>query len=100
MYSGIVVFIHFKSDKEVNEMQATGISQKTKEDTEYCMRIWNAWSEERIAIADSGDEKIPPLLQMNKEMMQHWLTCFILEVKKKDGSEYPPNTLYHIVCVV
>ena len=30
--------------------------------------------------------------------MQHWLTLFILEVRKKDGSEFPPNSLYHLVC--
>ena len=41
-------FANPKSDKEVNEMRATAIPKKTKEDTEYCMRIWNAWWKERI----------------------------------------------------
>ena len=26
----------------------------------------------------------------------HRLTCFVLEVRKKDGSLYPPNTLHHL----
>ena len=37
-----------KSDEEVNEMRATSIPKKTKEDTEYRMRILNAWWKERI----------------------------------------------------
>ena len=30
--------------------------------------------------------------------MKHWLTLFVLEVRKQNGTEYPPNTLHHIVC--
>ena len=28
--------------------------------------------------------------------LQYWLTRFITEVRKKNGVEYPPNTLLHI----
>lgn len=92
-------FANPKSDKEVNEMHATAIPKKTKEDTEYCMRIWNAWWKQRITEMQDEQLIIPPdILQMNKEMLQHWLTLFVLEVRKQDGTEYPPNTLYHIVC--
>ncbi len=30
--------------------------------------------------------------------MSHWLERFTLEVRKVNGTEYQPNTLYHIVC--
>ena len=30
--------------------------------------------------------------------LQHWLCRFILEVRKKDGNPFPPNTLHHIAC--
>ena len=94
-----------KSDKEVNEMRVTAIPKKTKEDTEYCMRIWNAWWKERIASYNEPRDEVAsevaqiiPLIQMNKKTMQHWLTLFVLEVRKQNGMEYPPNTLHHIVC--
>ena len=32
--------------------------------------------------------------------MNSWLCKFILEVRRKDGNEYPPNTLYAIACGV
>ena len=98
-------FTNPKSDEEVNEIRATAVPKKTKEDTEYCMRIWNAWWKERIASNETRDdassevdEQIIPLLQMSKEVMKHWLTLFVLEVRKQNGTEYPPNTLHHIVC--
>ena len=35
---------------------------------------------------------------MDAHSLQHWMTHFILEVRKKNSEEYPPNTLYHLVC--
>ena len=29
---------------------------------------------------------------------QYWMCYFILEVRKKDGTEFPPTTLHHICC--
>ena len=30
--------------------------------------------------------------------MDRWLCKFILEIRRQDGKEYPPNTLYSIAC--
>ena len=35
---------------------------------------------------------------MDNTSLQHWMSRFVLEVRKRDGTEYPPNTLYHIIC--
>ena len=94
-------FANPKSDEEVNNMRSTAVPKKTEADTKYCMRIWDAWRKERISRdeADSeADKQITPIIQMDKEVMKHWLTLFILEVRKQNGTEYPPNTLHHIVC--
>ena len=32
------------------------------------------------------------------EELQRWLCAFILEVRKKDGNVFVPNTLHHICC--
>ena len=40
-----------------------------------------------------------PLLSMPVPDFAYWLGKFVLEVrKKKDASEYPPKTLYEMVC--
>ena len=33
---------------------------------------------------------------MTPNQLTHWLSRFVVEVRKLDGTEYPPNTLYHI----
>ena len=30
--------------------------------------------------------------------MNFWLSRFVLEVRKKNGEPYPPNTLYQLIC--
>lgn len=35
---------------------------------------------------------------MSSEAMKCWLSRFVVEARKKNGSEYPPNTLYQICC--
>ena len=35
-------FANTKSDKEFNEDACYLVTKETKEDTEYCMRIWNS----------------------------------------------------------
>ncbi len=70
-----------------------GIPKKTLQDTLYCVRIWEEWREYRQqAIGDSR----AALTEITKLELQPWLTRFILEVRKKDGSVYPPNMLYHL----
>ena len=35
---------------------------------------------------------------MTKQQMSYWLQRFIVEARKQDGSEYPPRSIYLILC--
>ena len=35
---------------------------------------------------------------MNADEMNFFLCRFVLEARKQDGGEYPPRSLYYIVC--
>ena len=35
---------------------------------------------------------------VSDEEMDFWLSRFILEIRRKDGKPYPPNSLYQICC--
>ena len=35
---------------------------------------------------------------MNDWELDRWLSRFVLEIRRRDGKEYPPNTLYQICC--
>ena len=39
-----------------------------------------------------------PLLEMHVSDHSYWMCKFVLEVRKKDGKEYPPKSLYALVC--
>lgn len=45
-----------------------------------------------------GDEGLVPIELWNQSLacMDFWLCRFIIECRRKDGSPYPPNTLYNI----
>ena len=49
-----------------------------------------------------SSEKLHPLLvnfvDMAKEDIQFWISKFVAEAKRKDGTPYPPNSLYQIYC--
>ena len=37
------------------------------------------------------------MVEMTKDDLNHAISRFICEIKKQDGSEYPPKTLYELV---
>ena len=85
------------TDKEVEEARKTAIPKKTQKDTEWCMRIWREWRCQRNSITASN-ERVPDILTQLPATLQRWMSRFVLEVRKKDGAPYPPNSVYHIVC--
>ena len=40
---------------------------------------------------------IPPLIELSTADLANYLSHFTFEVRKKDGSEFPPDSLHHIV---
>ena len=84
-----------KTEKEIEDARMRGVSQKTQQDTNYCMRLWSEWRAHHQKVAHVS---IPPITEQSQSELQHWLSRFILEVRRKDGSEFPANTLHHVVC--
>ncbi len=80
-------------DDEIVKARMKAIPKKTRQDTDYCVRLWNSWRDNRRKLGFD----VPQLSEVDKIIQAQWLTRFILEVRKINGSEYPPNTLYHIV---
>ena len=83
-----------KTDKEIREARKNAIPSSTQQDTKYCIRLWEDWTEHRQS---STGATIKPITDMSPIELQHWLTQFILEIRKRDGSEYTPNSLHHII---
>jgi len=61
--------------------------------TRFCYRLWEEWKKHRES---TTGVKIPHITDMPPQQLQHCLTLFILEVRKRNGDVYPPNSLHHI----
>ena len=84
-----------RSEEELTRARLESIPNKSREDTEYCVRVWNAWAENRKL---NTRVTVPPLEDLgDAETIQHWLSHFVTEIRKNNGLECPPNTLYHVV---
>ena len=56
----------------------------------YCVRICNDWRECRKEPSD--------ITKMTKTELDGALRRFVLDIQKKDGQPYPPNSVHHIIC--
>ena len=83
-----------KTEKEIAEAKDRAIPRKTLEDTNYCVGVWNQWCSHRFSTY--GDSIAPLNVISPAELAQH-LSNFVFEVRKRDGSEFPPDSIHHIV---
>ena len=51
----------------------------------------------RIANYGEGPGVLPHLL-LNKKALDRWMSKFILKIRRLDGAECQPNTIYQITC--
>ena len=86
-----------KTDREVDEARLSAIPQKNQDDTKYGFKLFEDWRKQR---QETTGEVIGDLCKLPDDQIQHWMTRFILEVRKRDGSVYTPNTLHHITAGV
>ena len=78
-------FAEPKTNDEVAEARKDAVPKKTRQDTEYCIRVFEAWR----AYRNSCGSTLP---STTRDGQAHSVTL------ANTGSEYPPNTLHHIVC--
>ena len=90
-------FAVLKTEEEVKQARRARIPKKIHIDTRHCTKIWKTWSGCRNSV--EKNELVPEdIATLDGEKLQYWLSYFVLEVRKKSGLEYPPNTLHHICC--
>ena len=89
------------SDELEQQRRGNAIPGNTKAATSWGVGIFSEWASKRIVKAASipGIRSLEtPLLEMEREEIAYWMGKFVLEIRKQNGSEYPPKTLYQIVC--
>ena len=88
-----------KTDAELQQAQKLAVPKTTQKSTQWAVNIWKEWSAQRRDIAPLITRNWPPyLLIQNSSQLDYWLSMFVLEVRRRDGLPYPPNTLYSMCC--
>ena len=86
------------TDEDVKTAQQSSLSKNTVKSTEWAVNLWKEWALSREKICSDPAEIPPFILLCSIEGLSLWVCKFILEIRRKDGQCYPPNTLYGIVC--
>ena len=88
------------NDATEEQLRLTCIPEKTNSTTTWGIHVWNDWATARASMVETAGQAPvgTALLQMQVEDLVYWMSKFVLEARKADGSEYPPNTLYALVC--
>ena len=92
----------WQMSSDIAELRKAGVPVKTRAQTNWCISVWKEWAQDRLKGAKDPGE-LPFKLdtdftKMLPEDMNFWLCRFIVEARKRDGTEYLPNTLYQICC--
>ena len=90
------------SSEDLNKRNLERIPKKTKSQNDWSMAVWREWAVFRNTKLETiSDENFPIPVDISGtdiKTLDYWLCRFIIEVRRKDGSPYPPNTLYNIAC--
>ena len=84
------------TDEQVIEVQKSCVPSTTERSTQYAINIWKEWSSNRKERGVEYPLCLPHLLTLYE--IDYWMQKFVLEIRCKNGKEYPPNTVYQICC--
>ena len=90
-------FAEPKSDAEVDQLRHQGISTNTLKGTKWAVNVWCDWTANHWSVCHPLDCPLHLYVCSNEEL-NHWLSKFVVEVRRKDGKLYPPQSLYQICC--
>ena len=80
------------TDKYIEELINNHENKNTKKNTGWAVGVFEKWRNFRNTGANIANP-IPVLRIMTSEQLHFFLGRFVLEARKKDGTEYPPRSL-------
>lgn len=82
------------SEEDIKNLINSQTNDNTRKNTKWAIGVFNEW---RSARARRGDD-IKKFDKLESAEMNYWLQRFVLEARNKKGDEYPPKSLYSIIC--
>ena len=87
-----------KNSEDIAIAKNLAIPEKTEKATQWSLNTWDEWTKQREL---SEDERLfgpISISEMSEDQIRYRVPQFTLDVRKKNWEEYPPNSLYEMVC--
>ena len=88
------------TESQITATQKASVPFNTKKNTNWGVNVWKDWSKYREQTCSAPEEHPPHILTCQVSELNNWLCRFVLEVRRKDGKPYPPNTLHQLCCAI
>ena len=87
----------FMDDTKSEALIKMFVPKNTEKSTQWALSTFLSWRDRRNAcFSEQPENQVPPdlLICTDPVALCKWLTFFVAEVRKKDGTGYPPKMLY------
>ncbi len=90
---------HITTEEEIAQLAIKSVPKNTQVNTKWAVATFNTWREHHNKFSEN---KCPfdILEQNNSYILSHWLRIFAIEVRKVNGEQYPPKSLYYMFCAI
>ena len=95
--SGSTEWFVFLDNAKVEALNKRYVPKNTEKNTQWTLSTFRLWRDKRNEhFREEPDKQVPAdlLASTDKVILCKWLSLFVAEVRKKDGTEYPPKTVY------
>lgn len=86
----------FVNDAEAEALSKKFVPRNTATSTKWCVSTFESWRKERNArFQNEADGQVPMDLLKSSDaaLIPKFLSLYVAEVRKKDGTQYPPKTV-------
>ena len=90
----------FTNEEEQQNLCKKFTPRNTASSTKWALSNFNAWKASRNERFKDTPEGIVPddlLVMSDPVALSKWLTCYVAETRKHDGTKYPPRTIYSLL---
>lgn len=87
----------FVSTQDINDSLEKLIPSNTRRTTTFAVGVYEDWMKERnVAFPNKQVPSLNELINVDLDKFQQTLAHFVFEIRRRDGKEYPANTIYGI----
>jgi len=89
------------SEEQLCERVRQRVPRGTVKADSWTFNVWREWACHRNSLMETQQDRHFPvpvdLDDFSYDALDYWLSLFVMEVRRRDRSAYPPNSLFQII---